>query len=498
MLSRFEQILERYPDKIAVSNEFGAMTFSRLNEEADRLVPLLSAVNRPVVMPALPGGPELTLLQLAVWKAGGVLAPIPEKCTEREAKIFSEQIRPDLVAVHSLSEQKEILKGIESEIPILSFRTKEEDCSDRNVLSVCKLEYSKTLHKLSVFIPEGVMLVQFSSGSTGRPKAILLSERNLISNLDANRDHLSQFAGKDAFCSVPQYHAMGSAVLQELLWVGCGVHFSNRFMPGEHLARIRKFGCASISTTPNYMKLLLDIGGLNREGFLPLESFTIGTAALDGKLMRRILEVYPESKIYCRYGLSESVGALTRLELNFGDTYVPGSVGVPVSGVEFSSDLAGQKETEIIVRSGCVAMGQLSDSGECFAITDDLGFLHTGDTGFLDANGNLRILGRKNSFLKVNGYRVSSLEIELILKSIPGVQEAVVVGVADDQSGQSIVACIEPIPGSLLPDSAEFDRLCRSEMSSYKIPKRFVMYENLPRTSAGKPDRERIYLEVNG
>jgi acyl-coenzyme A synthetase/AMP-(fatty) acid ligase len=142
-------------------------------------------------------------------------------------------------------------------------------------------------------------------------------------------------------------------------------------------------------------------------------------------------------------------------------------------------------------------VGQLTARGVFQPLTDEAGFLRTGDVGNLDRQGRIHLRGRMTAFLKVNGHRVNPFELEPALRALPGVQEAVVVGPPDPVSGQRIVACLEPQPGHTLADIAALTAFCRAQLAPYKVPHRFFVYEKLPRTPAGKPDRGRILKEMS-
>jgi len=509
MWRRFQEVARRHPSRIAISNESGAATYAALAEDAARLQQFLDPVRLPVVLIALPGGPAFTMVQLAVWGAQGVVAPIPDKSTEREASGVLDLLMPDLVVISSLAEQRDIVRGLSTPTTILTLNpSPDHECMHRIVcladLGAHTAPLEKRQPKWRRDLPPDARLIQFTSGSTGQPKGIVLSNENLTANLDANRTHLLQFEGMHVFSPLPQFHAMGGAVVMEHLWHGSPVHLSNRFMPGDDVARLRRYECRAILAGPHYFKLMLRLGALSADKMPGLHFFTIGTAAVEPQLVSELHQAYPASVVYCRYGLSESVGALTRMGLRAGDHFTQGQVGHFVDGVEcepaWQAQVSIDKQAnggEIVVRSPCNAVGQLLATGQCVAITDECGFLHTGDVGYLDHTGGLRLQGRLTSFIKVNGYRLSSLEIEAVLKTIPGVNEAVVIATPDPVSGQRIVACLEPFPDAELPAAAELDRHCRSRLSAYKLPQRFVVFNQLPRTHAGKPNRPKILTEIN-
>ncbi|PJZ70481.1 hypothetical protein CH373_05255 [Leptospira perolatii] len=499
MWNSFCEVARLLGDTVAISNEAQVLSFSGLQKEAEKISEFFRDLEQPVVWIALPGGPDFTAVQLAIWSLpDGVAIPIPEKSSEREALAYLEVLRPDFVVVRSLLDQQAIVNTLPESVCILSLEKKSGITSDRRIYYIEDKPANRVSRKGSGDLPKETRMIQFTSGSTGKPKGILLSNENLISNLENNSIHLSKFSGKHAFSSLPQFHAMGGAVVLEHLWSGSPIHVANRFLPGEHVSRMQKYSCKVILSSPNYLKLMLDLKAFNSSIQSLIESFTVGTAALSPDLVSALHSLFPESEIYSRYGLSESIGALTLCRITKGDHYDFGTVGKLIPNVEFHPEFSKSKDNpgEIVVKSSGVGIGQLSENGIYSRLVDTDGFLHTGDIGFLDASGCLYLSGRKNNFIKSNGYRISAMEIELMLKSISEVQEAVVFGVQNSSSGEKIVACLEPMPGKKLPPAAELDRHCRSELSAYKVPQKFIVFEQLPRTQSGKPDLSKIRLEV--
>ncbi len=178
---------------------------------------------------------------------------------------------------------------------------------------------------------------------------------------------------------------------------------------------------------------------------------------------------------------------------------MPGLAGPLVPGTELAPGLPPPDEgppREIVVKGPSIGLGQLVERDRWEPLTDDSGYLHTGDLGCVDHQGRLHLRGRSSSFLKVNGQRISPFEIEIALGSAPGVHEAVVVGAPDPMSGQRIVACLEPRAGQALDDTTAVADYCRAELAPYKVPHRFIVYDRLPRTAAGKPDRAQLRKEM--
>lgn len=500
MWRSFEGVASRRPTQLAIANEETASTYAALLVSADRLRRFLARGDRPLVVLALRSGPELTAAQLGVWGAEGIAAPLPDKATEREARAVMRLLAPDLVIVHDLSAQANIVRAIEPPCTILSLHGGSlGGGGGHRVLAPDDLAPPEPpLETARRSLPTDVRMVQLTSGTTGPPKALLLSNANLLTNVAGRAEPLAPLAGTSVFTPLPQAQAMGGAIVMEYLWWGITVHVANSFLPARVFASLRDGGCVEVAANPQYLRLLLRLHGVGSKQLPALRSFTIGCDATDGTLMAQLRGVFPRATVRLRYGLSESVGPLAEHTIGPDDAFEPGVAGRLVKGAAYApgQGIGAGGEHELSISSPMTAIGQITSPGEWAPVTDEHGFLHTGDVGFLDDGGLLHLRGRVSSFLKVNGYRVSALEIELVLKSIPGIEEAVVIGVPDRESGQRIVAWVEAAPGLPSPTPEVLARRCRQELAAYKIPQRFVIVSAIPRTAVGKPDRARILTEI--
>ncbi|MCB9868531.1 MAG: acyl--CoA ligase [Planctomycetes bacterium] len=331
-------------------------------------------------------------------------------------------------------------------------------------------------------LPSDVRMVQLTSGSTGAPEAILLTETQLAANLRQSRAHLQQRTGKRVFRALPMFHAMGNAVLLELLATGSAQTGSAAFDPARDVAQMGEHGCQALVCTASYLRLLLQLGILDA-GHLPrLEDFELGAEPVDPRLVAELRERFPEARIHVRYGLSEGAGALTRLTLPAHATLpCRGAVGTALPGVEVRV-----VDGELWSRAASCAAERLTVAGRA-PLLDGEGYLHTGDDAELAADGTVVLHGRRSAFLKVLGHRVDPLEIEVLLRTLSGIHDAVVIGVDDPLRGQRVHARVELRPGSPV-DTDGWAAACRAGLSDFKVPARFEV-GTLPRTPSGKVDR---------
>jgi fatty-acyl-CoA synthase len=173
----------------------------------------------------------------------------------------------------------------------------------------------------------------------------------------------------------------------------------------------------------------------------------------------------------------------------------PKTVGKPVDGIEVavfseSGDRLGEGETgELFVKSSILFEGYTS--GESKDERD--GYMSIGDLGYLDADGHLFIEGRADDMVVVGGENVYPIEIEELIESLDGVDEAAVLGVKDDEYGEVLAAFVV---GSASQDQVQ--SACKKDLASYKVPKRVEILDELPRTSTGKVLKRELIETLEG
>jgi long-chain acyl-CoA synthetase len=202
--------------------------------------------------------------------------------------------------------------------------------------------------------------------------------------------------------------------------------------------------------------------------------------------------------IYEAYGLSEAAGATHCSP--FPDGAPAGSIGCPLAAIQarLVDPEAGEREVgdgevgELLVRGETLMSGYFgaTDSALSGKVLRD-GWLHTGDLARRDAAGFYYIVDRKDDLILSSGYNVYPSEVEAVLLRHPAVKDAAVVGVADRLRGQLPVAHVVIKEGASVT-SDELLQLCRENLSPYKVPRRVVFAERVPRNPAGKTLRREL------
>ncbi|MEZ5232574.1 MAG: AMP-binding protein [Acidimicrobiales bacterium] len=322
---------------------------------------------------------------------------------------------------------------------------------------------------------ESPALIGYTSGTTGRPKGAVLSHGNLLASVEAVRIAWRWTPSDRLWLCLPLFHMHGLGVgLHGTLAVGASAVISARFDLDALLdaARQRRatmfFGVPTMSSR---LAAAADAGALAN-----LRLLVSGSAPLPADL-HRALEQASGARVLERYGMTETAMLVSN---PFDGDRRPGTVGIPLPGVELRLDAA---TSEVLVKGPNVFGGYLGrPDANAEAFTAD-GFFHTGDVGEYDEAGYLKLVARMKELIISGGYNVYPREVEDALRLHPAVHDAAVVGEADPEWGEAVTAYCET-DGSV--SGEELIAFVGEHLARYKRPKRVSIVSALPRNAMGK------------
>ncbi len=224
-----------------------------------------------------------------------------------------------------------------------------------------------------------------------------------------------------------------------------------------------------------------------------------GSSNVPVELIRRLREELGFSLVLTSFGLTESTALVSANAPDADFETIARTVGPPLPGVEVRID--GAESGEILVRGPNVMQGYFEDAAATSEAIDADGWLHTGDVGQIDAQGNLRILDRIKDVVIVGGFNAYPAEIENALMEHPAIAEVAIVAVPDERQGEVCGAAIVLREAHSLT-LGELTAWCRERMANYKVPRHMMLVDALPRTALGKPQkfvlREEMRSVVSG
>jgi fatty-acyl-CoA synthase len=348
--------------------------------------------------------------------------------------------------------------------------------------------------------PEDPCLIMYTSGTTGKPKGAVLTHGNMTWNAT------NQLLGFDfeqterTLALAPMFHIGGlnGTVNPTLLRGGCAV-LVRRFDPAETLRVIEEQRVTSFFAVPTMLDAmarqpdfaLCDLSALRTIGAAgaPVPLPTLRTWLDRGVTMQQA------------YGMTEAAPGCTVLDSSDAVRKV-GSVGKPVFFTDVrivrpdGTDTEVDEVGEVVVQGPNIMAGYWNDAEHTASVLVD-GWYHTGDAGTFDDEGFLYIRDRYQDMIISGGENVYPAEIESALLSLPGIDEAAVIGVPDARWGEVALAVLVAAPGS--PADPDTVRSALSQrLAGFKIPARIEFVGELPKTATGKvrkPDLRARYLE---
>jgi acyl-CoA synthetase (AMP-forming)/AMP-acid ligase II len=239
----------------------------------------------------------------------------------------------------------------------------------------------------------------------------------------------------------------------------------------------------------------LRIAGEAKPDLTSLRTGIIAGAPVTPELVRSLrAELVPDLEI--AYGLTETSPTVTITTPADAEGPRTESVGKPLAGIRLRI-LDEEERTvppgvsgEVAVAGYNVMRGYFRQPGATRAALAD-GYLKTGDLGLLDDEGYLRIVGRQSDMIIRGGFNVHPREVEDHLRSLPAVEEAVVIGVPNEVLGELVCACIVPVEGALITED-ELRELCRSALAVFKVPDLVAFMDELPKLPSGEVDRTEL------
>ncbi|MDN4171767.1 AMP-binding protein [Nocardioides sp. SOB77] len=347
--------------------------------------------------------------------------------------------------------------------------------------------------------PEKLAVLLYTSGTSGLPRAAMLTHRALLANIEQVASvSPPMIHGDDVVLGVlPLFHVYGlNAVLGGVLRHRAKLVLVDRFDPEGTLDLVEDEACSVVPVAPPVFAHWRGVDGL-AERLGPVRLVLSGSAPLAPEVVEDFTGV-TGVPVHQGYGLTEAAPVVTSTLCSTAPAGpARGSVGGPLPGIEVRlvdaggrALPAGDDPGEIQVRGENLFSGYWPDGAD--GPRED-GWWSTGDVGILDEAGDLTLVDRVKELVIVSGFNVFPVEVEDVVRETPGVLEAAVIGVADETTGEAVVAYVVAEPGA---DPAAVHRAaverCAARLAAYKRPVRLEVVPELPLTVTGKVQKGRL------
>jgi acyl-CoA synthetase (AMP-forming)/AMP-acid ligase II len=326
-------------------------------------------------------------------------------------------------------------------------------------------------------------LVLFSSGSTGLPKPVYISHRIVSDRLTYYGAPVNPQSDPPIdMMSVPLFHIGGTLGLLITLYSGRSIVIIPRFDAGVWLRTVEEYRVSQTFVVPTMLRRILDHPEFATRDVGSLKSLSYGAAPALPELIRRAVAALPDVNFSNVFGQTETLGAYAALS---PDDHRAGrkldSVGRPFPGVEVRVvDVETQED---------VGVGHVGEAVVRAAqnITSD--WLPTGDLVVMDDEGYLFVKGRVKDTINRGGEKFGPIEIETVIRTLPGVVEVAVAGVPDDELGERVGVLVV---GDAALTAEEVKAHSQRELARYKVPEIIVFVDELPYNRYGKIPRAAV------
>ena len=484
-------------DKTAIHDRNGSESWKELDGRANQCAHALQAMGlkgTDRVALLLRNGREMLEVALGAQKLGLVCCPLNTWAKTKELKVTLEQADPKLL-VYDTAHADEVQKCAPSELDLLFVG------DDGKALAGSEW-YEDWIrdHPTSAPAPftrdrGSPKVVIHTSGTTGKPKgaqrdasaAGLGTLANLLRVVPYHRDDV-------VFCPAPLFHSFGLATFTISTALGATMVLPEKFDAEGSLKMIEEYQATAASFVPVMIKRIvtLDDEIKKRYDLSSLRVVMASGSAMSPDLRRAAMDLFGDV-LYDLYGSTE-VGWVTIATPEDMAKHEK-TVGKPVPGTEVAvfsktgEKLGPDEIGELYIKSNILFEGYTSGETK----DEREGYMSIGDLGRLDEDGYLFVEGRADDMVVVGGENVYPVEIEEIIEGMPGVKEAAVLGVADDEYGEVLAAFVV---GDVSED--EVIKTCKDELASYKVPKRVTTLDELPRTSTGKVVKRHLIEDLDG
>ena len=451
---------------------------------------------------------EWVLIALGIQSAGGVLVPINTRMKGKEAAdILTRSGARFLFVVDQFldTDYPAMLDGLMPET-LEHLVTIGEGAGLRHSLSEFltdpPVSESTAVERARSLGAEDTSDLLFTSGTTGRPKGVMSAHSQTLQAFTEFSSILGTQPGDRYLVVNPFFHCFG----YKAGWLACLISGATIlpqavFNAEEIFRRVELEKVTILPGPPTLYVSMLEHPRLQSADLSSLRIASTGASAIPPTLIERMRQELGFDVVTTAYGLTECGGLATICDPAEPAEIIASTSGQAIPGTELSIQgpggqvLASGETGEICLRGFHVMKGYFQNVEATAEAIDDDGWLHTGDVGHVDEWGNLTITDRLKDMFIMGGFNCYPAEIESALFEHPDIAEVAVIGIPDERMGEVGCACIVIKQRRELTEEALI-QWSRQQMANYKVPRRVVFYEDLPKNASNKVDKVQLKREA--
>lgn len=495
--SLLEVNLRDNPDKEALVFGDRRYTYRQMGEKVDGLAEALVRLGvkkGDKVAVDLPNWPEFVFSYFAITRIGAVMVMVNTRYRSTEVKHILRD--SDAVAVIIPAEfdgfrYPPMIRELRSELPYLQHIIVVGGTPDtEGVLCFDELlgQWSGApVNEVQIDPIEDLALIMYTSGTTGVPKGAMITHFNLVRNSEVNSVPY-EFTPDDVFLVlVPASHIIGLFCLTSVFLSHAKVVLVDVFKAEPVLRIIEREKVTVQHAVPTIFTL--ELANAAKYDISSLRTGMMAGASCPPELLRRLIDL--GFQVHVGFGMTETAGGLMNTRFSDDLEARTQTVGKPVEGVQVKfvddnrRELPPGQPGEMAIKSYGRMKGYYKNPEATAAAIDEEGWFYTGDLGYLDERGYVRIVGRKKEMVIRGGFNIYPAEVEGLLYTHPKVLEVAIVGVPDSVLGEKTCACIRPRDGVELTEE-EVKEFCRGKLADFKVPDYVRFMETFPLTPTGK------------
>ncbi len=472
-----------FPDRPAVSQSGVEITYSQLDDNANRVATGLLRIgvgSGDRIGICAPNSIDWITFYFGVLKAGAVAITLSSVLRKDELTLLLEHSKPRFV--FTTDDKLDHLQGLRGSVGIEKVISTGGDLSLPQLMGLGNGSF-----KAVDLDRTNAAAVLYTGGTTGVPKGVMLTHEN-INHSSHNIAFNERSSENDrALCFLPFNHVFGQIHIMNSTIMSCGCV---EILPGYDMDQVLSLMTAGRVTkffaVPTIYARLLAVDGLEEKMGKVRYCFS-AAANMAGEIVRQWKELSGRT-IHESYGMTESAAQVT---YNHYYRHVVGSVGTAVPGVEVQiRDFDGNQveqghEGEICICGPNIMRGYLDNPEETRKVFWPNGWFRSGDVGLLDENHYLYVVDRLKDVIITGGENVYPREVEEIIYQFPEVQECAVIGLPDKEWGERVTGFVVPRPGKSVV-LEELKIFLKKSLSPFKVPKEYVVLEEMPKNPAGK------------
>ncbi|MFI7344968.1 4-coumarate--CoA ligase family protein [Streptomyces sp. NPDC049936] len=349
--------------------------------------------------------------------------------------------------------------------------------------------------RIAIDPAEDVAALPYSSGTTGTPKGVMLTHRQIATNLAQLEPLMPAAPGDRVLAVLPFFHIYGlTALMNAPLRLGATVVVLPRFDLEQFLAAIQNHRITGLYVAPPIVLALAKHPLVAEYDLTSLEYIVSAAAPLDAQLAAACSRRLGLPPVGQAYGMTELSPGTHVVPLDAMADAPPGSVGKLIAGTEMrivsltdpGKDVPPGESGEILIRGPQIMKGYLGRPDATAALIDEDGWLHTGDVGHADSDGWLFVVDRVKELIKYKGFQVAPAELEALLLTHPGVADTAVVGAYNDDGNEVPHAYVVPQPTAPGLSEGEIMMYVAERVAPYKRVRKVTFIDAVPRAASGK------------